>query len=463
MLKGRLNGTRKITSLPANSAIFLLMEWGINFLFMILQHRTNTARIYHFMNKTFTRYEVFLITILTCIQFTVTLDFTVLSPLGAILLPELDITTTQFGIVVSSYAWSAGASGFLAAGFADKYDRKKMLLFFYSGFIAGTLLCGVANDYLFLLSARIVTGIFGGVLSSISYAIVADLFSLQVRGRVMGFLQMALAGSTVIGLPVGLSLANLFNWHAPFLMIVGVCIIILLSAIVFMKSIDKHLLLKSTTNPFVHLKQTVLNSRYVKAFGCSVLIATGGFMLMPFGSAFAVNNNGILLTELPLLYLVTGIIAMIVAPMIGKFSDAVGKYRVFCFFSVLLMIAVLIHCNLGLIPFWLVVFFSTVMFVSYAGRIIASSALVTAVPEAADRGAFMSINSAVNMISGGIASLAAGVIVHQTPNGKIENYDVLGYVVSGAVVITIALMYVINKMVREKQTSGKLVHKSEVL
>src|SRR5882762_3158236 len=97
--------------------------------------------------KVFTSYQAFIIAIIAIIQFTVILDFMVLSPLGAILLPTFHITTKQFGLVVSAYAFSAGASGLLAAGFADKFDRKKLLLFFYAGFITGTLLCGIAPDY----------------------------------------------------------------------------------------------------------------------------------------------------------------------------------------------------------------------------------------------------------------------------------------------------------------------------
>ncbi|MBK5279160.1 MAG: MFS transporter, partial [Bacteroidia bacterium] len=148
--------------------------------------------------KIFTRYQVFVIAILAILQFTIVLDFMVLSPLGALLLIELSITTVQFGWVVSSYAFSAGASGLLAAGFADRFDRKKILLFFYVGFILGTFLCGIAPDYNFLLVARIITGIFGGVVGSVSFAIITDLFKLEVRGRVMGFVQMAFAASQVM-------------------------------------------------------------------------------------------------------------------------------------------------------------------------------------------------------------------------------------------------------------------------
>src|SRR5690606_26028506 len=105
----------------------------------------------------FSGYQIFVVAILTLLQFTIVLDFMVLSPLGAQLMMELDIVPQQFGWVVSAYAFSAGVSGLLAAGFADKFDRKKLLLFFYSGFIIGTLFCGIAPDYHTLLIARIVT------------------------------------------------------------------------------------------------------------------------------------------------------------------------------------------------------------------------------------------------------------------------------------------------------------------
>src|SRR5277367_6551684 len=131
--------------------------------------------------KVFTRYQVFVIAILSILQFTIILDFMVLSPLGAQLMKELSITPLQFSLVVSAYAFSAGASGLLTAGFADRFDRKKLLLFFYTGFILGTLWCGMAQSFGTLLAARIVTGLFGGVIGSVLLAISTDLFPPQMR------------------------------------------------------------------------------------------------------------------------------------------------------------------------------------------------------------------------------------------------------------------------------------------
>lgn len=406
--------------------------------------------------KVFTRYEVFIIAILTILQFTIILDFMVLSPLGAILLEELDITPAQFGMVVSAYAFSAGASGLLAAGFADKFDRKKLLLFFYVGFIGGTLLCGIAPDYNFLLIARIVTGIFGGVIGSICYAIVTDLFRMEVRGRVMGFLQMAFAGSQVMGIPIGLYFANKWGWHSPFIMIVILSLVVGVLIIMYMKPIDQHLKLQVQRNAFVHLGKTISESNYLKGFASTVLLATGGFMLMPFASAFSVNNLGLTMEQLPLLYMITGFCSMAAGPLIGKLSDRAGKFPIFVVGTILSIVIVLIYCNLGVTPLWQVIIISVFMFIGVSSRMISSQALLSAVPEPSDRGAFMSINSSVMQISGGIATFIAGQIIVQSSSGYLENYATLGYVVTGTMLVTIVMMYILHLYVAKKMQAAQM-------
>jgi predicted MFS family arabinose efflux permease len=77
----------------------------------------------------FSGYQKTVVAMLAFLQFAVILDFMIMSPLGALIMPDLKITTAQFGLVVSAYAFSAGASGLLTAGFADRYDRKKLRCF----------------------------------------------------------------------------------------------------------------------------------------------------------------------------------------------------------------------------------------------------------------------------------------------------------------------------------------------
>jgi predicted MFS family arabinose efflux permease len=400
--------------------------------------------------KVFSSYQVFIIAILAILQFTIILDFMVLSPLGAILLPAFHITTKQFGLVVSAYAFSAGASGLLAAGFADKFDRKKILLFFYAGFMAGTFLCAIAPSYNFLLGARIVTGIFGGVVGSVSFAIITDLFKMEVRGRVMGFVQMAFAASQVLGLPIGLFLTSHFSWHAPFWMIGTVGVLVGIVIVIYMKPVDAHLAIKSDRNPFEHLLKTLSHTTYLRAFLATTLLATGGFMLMPFGSTFSTNNLGIPFEKLTLVYFITGFFSIVTGPLVGKASDKIGKYKTFVAGSIVSMIMVLIYTNLGITPLWILIALNVVLFAGISSRMIAASALMTAIPLPQDRGAFMSINSSVQQIAGGVAAYIAGLLVVQSKAGPILHYNRLGFAVVGSMLVAIFLMYMIDRHVKQK-------------
>jgi predicted MFS family arabinose efflux permease len=400
--------------------------------------------------KSFTRYQVFIIALLALLQFTIVLDFIVISPLGAQLMKDMNLRTADFGLVVSAYAFSAGISGLIAAGFADKFDRKKLLLFFYAGFIIGTLLCGIATNYQFLLMARIVTGLFGGVIGSVSFAIITDLFRMELRGRVMGFVQMAFSTSQVLGIPIGLYLANKLGWHSPFIMISGASIVASIIIMLKMKPINAHLIIQSDRNAFRHLFKTVFQVKYFGAFSVNILLVTGGYMLMPLGSAFSVYNLGISLEQLPVLYMVTGIFSMMGGPIIGKLSDTIGKYKIFLTGSLITIIMLLIYCNLGITPLWIVIAINIVLTIGVLARMISASALMTAIPEPSERGAFMSVNSSVQQVSGGIASIIAGSIVVQSASGKLVHYNTLGYVVIAAVIITMVTMYFINKILEQK-------------
>lgn len=401
--------------------------------------------------STFTRYQKFVIALLAILQFTIILDFMVLSPLGTILMDELSLTPSRFGIVVSAYAFSAGISGLLAAGFADRFDRKKMLLFFYAGFLIGTFFCAMAPTFELLLIARIVTGIFGGVIGSIGFAIITDLFPMEKRGRVMGFVQMAFSASQILGLPIGLYLATKFGWHSPFWMIAFFGVAVGVIIFLYLKPIDTHLQIKSEVSAFTHLWKTLSKRDYIRGFLATVLLATGGWMLMPFGSRFTTNNLGIDVADLPMIYLITGISSIIAGPLIGKLSDVSGKFNMFLFGSILSIIMVAIYTPLGITPLWLVILLNVILFVGILARIITSSAMLTAVPLPQDRGAFMSINSSIQQLSGGVASTVAGMIVIPDANDKLLHYDVLGYVVIGSILIALWMMHLLNRHIQRTQ------------
>lgn len=399
----------------------------------------------------FTGYQKLVILILALTQFTVVLDFMVMSPLGDLLMKSMKISPSQFGVVVSSYAFSAGISGFLTAGFADKFDRKKLLLFFYFGFIVGTLLCGLVNSYPLLVAARIVTGIFGGVISSISMAIVADLFQLNQRGRVMGFLQMGFGISQILGIPISLYFANKWGWQSPFFMIVALAMLISLVGILFLKPVKEHLALQKD-NALLHLWKTIKNRDYRIAYLATAFLSIGGFLMMPWGSTFSVNNLHISQQQLPILFMIAGISTLAIMPIIGIISDKINKFTLFTMASLWMIVTVLIYTHLVPLPFWIVVSVNVLMMIGIMARMVPSQALTSSVPDMKDRGAFMSVNSSLQQMAGGFAAVLGGMIVVQKDNNSpLERFDILGYTVLAAILINILLTYRVNKMVMRRQ------------
>ncbi|WP_121376385.1 MFS transporter [Flavobacterium endophyticum] len=405
----------------------------------------------------FTGYQKFVIFILAITQFTVILDFMVMSPLGDMLMKSLDLKPSAFGVAVSAYAFSAGLSGLLTAGFADKFDRKKLLLFFYIGFIGGTIFCGLAESYAVLVAARIITGLFGGVIGSISMAIITDLFALQQRGRVMGFIQMGFGASQVLGVPIGIYIATLWKWEAPFWMVAILSIFIAIAIAIYLKPLTAHLALQHDRSAFAHLWHTVSKRDYRIAFTATALLSIGGFMMMPFGSAFAVNNLGVNYNQLTMLLMVSGVSSLVVMPIIGKLSDKINKFTIFAAASVWMMIICVVYTNLGVTPLLIVMALNIMMMIGIMSRMIPSSALTSAVPEMSDRGAFMSINSSLQQIAGGIAAAVAGMIVTQKSKGSpLEHYNTVGYVIVVISIISIILMWRVYKLTIKKPHYSKV-------
>ncbi|MET0210292.1 MAG: MFS transporter [Burkholderiaceae bacterium] len=395
----------------------------------------------------FTPYQKRVIAMLAFLQFAVIIDFMLMAPLGALIMPALGATPAQFGTVVSAYAFAAGVSGFLTAGFADRFDRKKLLLFFYTSFLLGTLWCGLAGSFESLLLARIVTGLFGGVIGSIVMAITADLFPPAQRGRVMGLLQGGFAASQVLGLPIGLFLATHFSWHAPFLMLVifGV----LAGALIAwgLKPVDAHLSAPGTGQRSAggHLLHTLAQPRHLLAFAVTALLTTGGFMLMPFASAFVVHNVGIGLDHLPVIYLVTGIGTLIFSPLIGRLVDRFGPRPVFYVGCVITVIMVIFYTHLGPSSLLTLVIVNLVMFVGIFSRIIPWQAMVAGIPAPEQRGAFSAINAALQQLSGGVAALVAGHLVSIGPDGHVMDFPLVGYVVCASTLLAAAVMTILMR------------------
>ncbi|WP_413290828.1 MFS transporter [Bdellovibrio sp. HCB337] len=391
----------------------------------------------------FSRQEKILLAILASIQFSSIVDFMIMMPLGPQLMRMFAINPHQFGLLVSSYTFFAGVSGFAASFFMDKFDRKRSLLVFFLGFSIGTIACGLSPTYETLLAARGLTGVFGGVLGSLVMSIVSDAISYERRGSAMGVVMTSFSLASVLGVPLSLFLANIWGWHSPFIVLGGLAL--LLCGVIAKAVPPMRAHLSGQTKEPIHRAVTRIlqNPNQVKALIFMSTVIFGHFAIIPFMSPSLVSNAGLTEAQLPLMYMCGGLFTIFTSPFIGRLADRYGKHNVFFWGALLTIIPYFTITHLGPTPLWIVLCHTSFMFVVSGGRMIPASAMVSGTSTAQTRGSFMSIVSCVQQMASALASYIAGVLITKDANGHLVNYEIVGYI---AIVTTFVALYLSRRI-----------------
>lgn len=391
----------------------------------------------------FTRQEKLLLFTIAAVQFNHIVDFMIMMPLGPQLLRLFQIEPQQFSLLVASYTFCAGISGFVGSFYMDKWERKKLLLFFYLGFTIGTLACSIANSYTTLLIARSLAGTFGGVLNSITLSIISDNFPYEKRGTAMGWTSTSFSLASILGVPFSIFLANHFSWQSPFLFLglLSLSLIILILKAVPLKKVITPAHQEAFYKPLV----TVLKSKnLLNGLLFMMLLFMGQFTVIPFLSPSLVANAGLPENQLPLIYLLGGTLSIFAAPKIGKLADKIGKHKVFIMGATLSLFPIYIITHLNVTPVYLILSTTGFFFVAMGFRMIPAMALISGAPSAVNRGSYMGLVSSVQSLSSAVASSLAGfIIVRDSSTNRLLNYTQVGYV---AIFFTILAIFLVNKV-----------------
>ena len=388
------------------------------------------------------RKEYWYIIILAAIQIVHILDFVVIMPLGPRFMRVFNIGPTEFSTLVSTYTFSAGIVGFMGALYADHFDRKKFLLFNFTGFIIGTFMCAIASNFAALFVARIIAGAFGGILNAIVLSFVADLIPFQRRGAAMSVVMSAFSISSVLGIPTGLYIANIFDWNATFYFICIIGIIFWILAYLILPSVQVRRVPKSFKDNLLNFRSVLSQKDYLVSFLLTSILGFGIFMIIPFIAPYMVRNVGLTEDQLPLIYLIGGIFTIIFARVIGKLCDQIGSFRVFRVAAFISIFPIFALTNLPAgIPLWVSLTVTTLFMMMGSGRFIPAMTIVSAVVKPEDRGTFMSLENASRQIFSGAASQIGGLIIGSTAAGALTNYNYVGLVGISTSVIAIFVAY----------------------
>ncbi|MGV3559783.1 MFS transporter [Larkinella arboricola] len=397
-----------------------------------------------------TRQEKVLLFILACINFTHIVDFIIMMPMGPQLMRYFNLNPHEFSFIVSAYSLSAGISGFLAAFYVDRFDRKKVVLTAYIGFVIGTIACGLAPTFPLLIVARTTAGLFGGVLGAQVFSIVADVVPYERRATAMSIITTSFSVASVVGVPLGLYLATEISWHAPFLALGGLGVLVTVLIIRYVPRLDGHLQTGSRYQPLEILMAMLRSPNQLRALWLTTTIMLGHFSIIPLLSPYLVANVGLGEDQLYLIYLVGGLVTIFTGPLVGRLADKRGKYPVFVVFALLSMIPMFLLTSMQPSSLTYILAVNAVFFIFSNARFIPTQAMVTAVVEPQRRGGFMSMNSSVQLLAQAVATYGAGLLVTKTESGALIHYSWVGYLAMAAIFVSVF----IARYIRPLDTDG---------
>ena len=380
-----------------------------------------------------------LLSVLTLMQFCVTVDFVIIMPLGPQLMRVFNIDTSQFGHAVAAYAFGAGLSSFSAAFFLDRFDRKRALLVLFAGFTLGTFACALAPGYQTMLAARFVTGVFGGVCGGVVLAIVGDAIPEVRRATAMGTIMSAFALASAIGVPAGLWMAER-GWHWPFLILGTLSALILPFALWLLPRSDSHLRnVARTESAGARMWAVLANGSHLRAFGLMAGLTMAGLMVVPFISTYMVRNVGLTESQLKYNFLGGGICTLFSMNLIGRLADMYGRLRLFTIMAILSAGAAIGMTHLGAQPLAVAVAMTCVFMVTMSGRFVPAIAMITGSSEPRHRGGFMSLNSCVQQIFSGLGATLGGYLIIDQAGQPLRHYGLIGWIAAGLGVSCIGL------------------------
>jgi MFS transporter, DHA1 family, inner membrane transport protein len=397
-----------------------------------------------------------IILLLCALNFTHVLDFMILMPLGNFLIPSLHLSSSQFALLVGAYPISAAISSFTSGFFVDKFDRKKILLIGYTGFIIGTLGCGLAQNFYTMLAARFFAGLLGGVTYSQVLAILSDIFPYEKRGKALGKLTGASAIASTLGIPFALYLTHVLGWRMPFFIVTAIGIITLVMAIKYLPVMANHVaknkVLFNQQSKMAALTNIISNPRMRLTLLFSGLVMLGHYLIIPFINPVMEFNMGFSKTATPLVYLVGGTASFFAGSFLGTQADKYGKLKIFTLCVLCSIPLIITLTNIAFVPFSMVVFCFAIWFSTNSGRGVSSMAMISNTIPPEQRGSFMSFNSCVQQLGTFVATVIAGNIVKTGVDGRIENFALLGLLSVGVLIGCLFLAQYLFANVAKKES-----------
>lgn len=333
----------------------------------------------------------------------------IISPILPQIGDDLGIADAVLGTLVTAYSLMVGMFAILSGPISDRIGRRKILLAGCGAMTLALAAHGLVDSYVSFLAVRVFAGMAGGILSGAAVSYIGDYFPYDRRGWATGWVMSGAAFGQIIGIPLGIVMAERWGFHSPFY----------LFAVTMAATLP--LLYFGVPQPAVTRTSDALTVRRAAAdYGAmlkrpEVAWAAVAYFVMFFGVAVFViylptwleRDLGATGDQIALMFLIGGVANVIAGPQAGKLSDRIGRKGIILLATIglsLLMVGTVPLVTNITIAYGF--FFLTMALV--AMRVSPFSALLTGLVQDERRGSLMSLAVALGQLGFALGGAVAG-------------------------------------------------------
>ncbi len=399
-----------------------------------------------------------IVLLISAVQFINILDFVMVMPLGPDFAAAFGVSEALLGYVGGAYTAAACVSGLAGSFFLDLFDRRKALAVAMLGLVVGTAMGGLAVDLTTLMFARVVAGAFGGPATSLAWSIIADAIPAQLRGRAMGTIMGSFSIASVFGVPMGLWLAEMMSWRAPFFAVALLGLCVCAAAIFYLPPMAGHLAHRKPGNVTALIKQPLVQLSYVM----TAVVMMAGFLIIPNIAAYLQLNLGFPRSALKYAYGVGGVASLLSTQLGGRAVDRFGSFKVGTVGVLMVLLVVFWFFYLPHPPLavWVVLLMFVSFMIANGLRNVSYNTLTTKVPSPDVRARFQSLQSATQHGASALAAIISAQMLttvdsaHGVPTRKMVGMDKVALLSMGVSLIIPLLLFVVERGVQAKSAEA---------
>ena len=235
---------------------------------------------------------------------------------------EFGVSLSAAGQLITLFALIYAIAGPVLLVATSRFERKKVYLISLFIFFLGNIMTFFSPDFTWMVIARIITAASTALIVVLSLTIAAKIVEPPYRAKAIGLIFMGISSSLVLGVPLGILIADAFGWRVIFLAIAALSVGSMILIALFIQPIPG-----GTPVPLKQQVKAVASAKIGTAHLATMFMLAGHYTVYAYFTPFLETTMQLNPFWVSLCYLIFGIAAVSGGAIGGTMSDAIGSKK----------------------------------------------------------------------------------------------------------------------------------------